>query len=121
MVGVEGVFDKIDKVTREMEEACKLHAGKTAAKMEKYAKENRRWKDRTGDARKGLTGKAVHSKDGVSAEIWQDLYGESGGKYGYYLETAHDGRYAILDETAQEHASYFFDGLATALSALLRG
>ncbi|MEL3905087.1 MAG: hypothetical protein P1P63_08280 [Treponemataceae bacterium] len=114
MKGMEGVFANLKNITAEMLKKSAEVAQETAAEMERYAKETARWHDRTGDARKGLTGSADISSKAISASIHQDLYGQTGKKYGWNLEHEYGGKYAILEETRNTHADMFFDGIAKA-------
>jgi len=75
MRGLEAVFERLESITKEMLNDCEMVACETAASMERYAKENRVWTDRTGDARKGLRGVASRSSQAISAGIYQDMYG----------------------------------------------
>lgn len=120
MKGVEGVFENLKNVTNEMLKKSATVAKETAAQMERYAKENRRWTDQTGDARRGLTGSYDASSKAISASIHQDLYGQTGKEYGWDLEHEYGGRYAILEETRNNHADMFFDGIAEACGEVIK-
>ena len=119
MRGMDAFFSNLDKAKKEILDECEMVAHKTAASMEHYAKEKRPWIDRTGDARKGLKGKTSIFKNTISSSIHQDLYGDTGKEYGYYLENAHNGKYAILTETRNHHAGMFFDGIQEALGVAI--
>lgn len=118
---MEAVFTNLEKVTKKMLKECERVSFETAASMERYAKENKRWLDRTGDARKGLQGVANRSTNSISAGIYQNLYGTTGKEYGYWLEQSKrfNGKYAILEETRNTHAGMFFDGIEKACSLTL--
>ena len=129
MIGIEAVFENLEKVTKEMLDASEKVAYETAASMERYAKENRAWTDRTGDARKGLRGVASISSQAISAGIYQDMYGNTGKEYGYWLENGErilaDGqlfgqKYGILRPTRNAHAGMFFDGIEKACVQTLK-
>ena len=129
MRGMEAVFENLEAVTKEMLSACETVAHETAASMERYAKENRKWTDRSGDARKGLRGIASRSSQAISAGIYQDMYGKTGKEYGYYLENGErklaDGqlfgqKYGILKPTRNAHAGMFFDGIEKACGQALK-
>lgn len=120
MKGFSAVFENLERVTDAMLDTAEQVAQETAADMELYAKENRRWQDRTGDARKGLVGKSARTENEITASIHQDLYGQTGKEYGYWLENAHGKKYAILEETRNKHASDFFDGIAQATGEEIR-
>lgn len=129
MRGIEAVFENLEKVTKEMLDASEKVAYETAASMERYAKENRAWTDRTEDARKGLRGVASSSSQAISAGIYQDMYGNTGKEYGYWLENGErilaDGqlfgqKYGILRPTRNAHAGMFFDGIEKACAQTLK-
>ncbi|MGP1445281.1 MAG: hypothetical protein ACTTI6_05690 [Treponema sp.] len=129
MRGMEAVFERLESITKEMLNDCEMVACETAASMERYAKENRVWTDRTGDARKGLRGIAFRSSQAISAGIYQDMYGKSGKEYGYYLENGKriltggvtfGEKYGILKPTRNAHAGMFFDGIEKACGQVLK-
>lgn len=129
MRGMEAVFANLESITKEMLDSCEKIAYETAASMERYAKENRKWTDRTGDARKGLRGVASRSSQAISAGIYQDMYGNTGKEYGYYLENGKKEvaggvtfgeKYGILRPTRNAHAGMFFDGIEKACGQTLK-
>jgi hypothetical protein len=81
-------------VERKCEAFTKTILSSYAVKAEQYAKEEAKWKDRTGDARKLLKGEAYY-RPGVDMGIIL----AHGVEYGQWLETANDGKYAILKPT----------------------
>ena len=129
MRGMEAVFERLESITKEMLKDCEMVACETAASMERYAKENRVWTDQTGDARKGLRGVASRSSQAISAGIYQDMYGNTGKEYGYYLENGErilaggvtfGEKYGILRPTRNAHAGMFFDGIEKACGQALK-
>ena len=129
MRGTEAVFERLENITKEMLKDCEMVACETAASMERYAKENRVWTDRTGDARKGLRGVASRSSQAISAGIYQDMYGKTGKEYGYWLENGtkevsggvtFGEKYGILKPTRNAHAGMFFDGIEKACGQVLK-
>ena len=129
MRGMEAVFERLESITKEMLKDCEMVACETAASMERYAKENRVWTDRTGDARKGLRGVASRSSQAISAGIYQDMYGKTGKEYGYWLEkgtkevsggVTFGEKYGILKPTRNAHAGMFFDGIEKACGQALK-
>ena len=129
MRGMEAVFERLESITKEMLKDCEIVACETAASMERYAKENRVWTDRTGDARKGLRGVASRSSQAISAGIYQDMYGMTGDEYGRWLEEGErilaggitfGEKYGILKPTRDAHAGMFFDGIEKACGQVLK-
>lgn len=89
--------------------------------LENYAKTNRKWTDRTGAAREGLTA-SVYEKGRANnnrlqqdytcgVEIYHTAQNARGQRYGKWLETRYDGRYAILEETAIQAGATVVDGM----------
>ena len=70
---------------------CQIFAGRAEAQ----AKTNAPWMDRTGLARKELTGRAVADEDGFAVYLSHTV------EYGVYLELANGGKYAILRPTLE--------------------
>ena len=83
-------------VERKCEAIAKTTLARYAQEMEQYAKAEAKWKDRTGDARKGLRGDAFY-RPGVDMGITLAHTVE----YGQYLETANDSKNAILKPTVE--------------------
>ena len=129
MRGMEAVFERLESITKEMLKDCEMVACETAARMERSAKENRVWTDRTGDAGKGLRGVASRSSQAISAGIYQDMYGMTGDEYGRWLEegkrilaggVTFGEKYGILKPTRNAHAEMFFDGIEKACGQALK-
>ena len=68
-----------------------------AGKLEREMKEKAPWKDRTGNARAGLFGKAGLDGHEVYIRLGHMV------DYGVFLELAHDGRYAIIEQTKRSN------------------
>lgn len=75
--------------------AVRMLAETGAQKMENFAKENRRWTDRTGQARQRLNGYVSKIQNGYR------IYIAHGVDYGLWLELAHEKRFAILPQTVE--------------------
>lgn len=73
--------------------ALQMYAETSAKKLEGSAKENRRWTDRTGQARQRLNGSVGKVPEGYR------IYLAHGVDYGLWLELAHERRYSIIPET----------------------
>jgi type II secretory pathway component PulM len=68
-----------------------------AAKVEAWARRNARWTDRTGNARSGLTARALPIATGAVIV----LFGTVG--YQVFLELANAGRFAIILKALEAH------------------
>ena len=86
-----------------------LYGDTVAKKMEAHAKSNRKWQDRTGDARKSLRGTSHPSGNGVKVSISHNV------SYGVYLEMCNERRYAILKPTIDKVAPEAIKGLSNLL------
>lgn len=75
--------------------AIRMYAETGAKKMENFAKENRRWTDRTGHARQRLNGYVSKIQNGYR------IYIAHGVDYGIWLELANEKRFAILPQTIE--------------------
>lgn len=87
-------------------------AASVAGEMEDYAKRNAPWTDRTGNARRTMTGFAGWDEGGNL------LVGISGHMpYSPKLELHYGGRYAILVPTVDAYAPTILDAVARAVTA----
>lgn len=75
--------------------AIRMYAESQAKNLEGYAKEHRPWTDRTGDARKRLTGYVSTIPNGYRINL------AHGVDYGVFLELAMEKKYAILEPTVR--------------------
>lgn len=75
--------------------AIRIYAETQAKNLEGYAKEHRPWTDRTGDARKRLTGYVTDIPTGYRINL------AHGVDYGVWLELAMEKRFAILEPTVR--------------------
>lgn len=85
----DGIKHFSDKAMVAMEMLAKTGANE----IEAYAKKNRKWIDRTGDARKRLTGRSKRTLTGFRIEL------AHGVDYGIWLEVANEGKYQIIKPT----------------------
>lgn len=96
--GVNLVLQNMSEHERKVHFVIKQIALYFAPKLERYAKENATWKDRTGNARQSLHTQ-VHEIAGTIVR----LYLSHGVDYGLYLELGFAGRYAIIWPTIEAH------------------
>lgn len=90
----------------------RMYAETQAKSLEGYAKEHRPWTDRTGDARKRLTGYVTETNTGYRITL------AHGVNYGLWLELAMEKRYAILEPTIRLKGSEVLRGLKNLLDRL---
>lgn len=75
--------------------AVMVYAEQGALKMQNYAREHRRWTDRTSHARQRLTGSVETLSNGYKIVL------SHGVDYGLWLELANEKKYAIIPETIE--------------------
>lgn len=89
----EGLLNGLANTYDRADAAIRMYADTAALKLEGYAKENRKWTDRTGDARKRLKGDVLTVSNGYKLRL------AHGVDYGIWLELAHEKRFAIIQDT----------------------
>ena len=70
-----------------------------------YAKDNKPWTTRTGDAVKFLHGKVVSDSKSIRARISHGVY------YGIYLERKYSGRYGVLPKVLRRYEGEFLEDI----------
>lgn len=90
----------------------RMYAETQAKSLEGYAKENRPWTDRTGDAKKRLTGYVTDIPNGYRINL------AHGVDYGIWLELAMEKRFAILEPTVRLQGSEVLRGMNRLLEEL---
>lgn len=76
-----------------LDAAVHMFADTAAQKLQGDARDNAKWTDRTGDARRRLTATTEKVPDGYQIKL------AHGVDYGMALELAHQMRYAIIEPT----------------------
>lgn len=98
VTGVDKVISNLEGWTRKKMRGVQSLASNTISpKLEAYAKMNRPWTDRTGNARRGLFSRSEVTKDDVVIRLAHTVF------YGVYLEKSRAGKYAILVPTMDAH------------------
>lgn len=99
-VNIDGLVMGLTKLQTGADVAIRMMAEQGAQKMENFAKENRKWTDRTGQARQRLKGSTESISNGYRIII------AHGVDYGIWLELAHEKRFAILPQTVEYVAAF---------------
>lgn len=99
----DALADALDDMNEHFMDAVMVVANNGAQKFEAYAKQNKRWKNRTSRAWKTLTGYVTKYSHSVR------VYIAHGVMYGIYLELAHEKKYAILEETIKKNSKWVLD------------
>lgn len=84
---------------------------KKAQEMEQYMKSNHPWRNRTGNAERGLSAKLTSSK----AQYVQTITLAHGVPYGVYLEYSMERRFAIIEPTMRLMGPRIVDDLSMQL------
>ena len=90
-----GLLNGLISTPNKFDIAVRMYAEQGALKLQNYAKEHRRWTDRTGHARQRLNGYVGKSETGYR------LYLAHGVDYGIFLELAHEKRFSIIPQTIE--------------------
>jgi hypothetical protein len=101
MRGLKNVLQNMEEEEKRMKAAGMMIAKYIAEEMERYAKENAIWTDRTSNARQGLKGTTRFDENAIYAVIAHSV------EYGKWLEIAHEKKYAILKQTVNKHYDDF--------------
>ena len=105
MKGLEESMKKLKQFTPKLKAALALDAQNIAMEMEKWAKQNVIWTDRTAHARLFLKS-TVTWKNSNELMIAISHHMD----YGVYLELCNEGKYAILEKSIQEYVPEFQKG-----------
>lgn len=87
------LFGNLASAETKTQTAIRMYATEGAKKMQNYAKQNRPWTDRTGQARQRLIGWVETFSTKTRIHIGHGV------NYGIYLELSHEKKYAILQPT----------------------
>ena len=99
---------RLEAMAKKAEAAVTAVCQKYSQQGAGYARENRPWTDRTGDARRSLHGYVVKGRI-ISARI------SHGVLYGISLEKKHGGRYAILPRVKLRYQAEFYEDIKAAV------
>ena len=112
MSGLPIVLGNLNKWAVEKRAGVEGVARVTGANMQNYARTNKRWQDRTGNAKAGLNG----------GSFWQNpfmlmVFIAHSMSYGVMLELAHDRKYQILEESRDKFKDSFYQGCKKIMGA----
>lgn len=106
------VLNKLNSMQQKTRASLQIIADSAAKSMEKYAKANARWTDRTGNARQRLKGSTRWDETALIAAISHNV------DYGMWLELCNEKKYAILEEALNSQAQNLLDAYQRFLSKL---
>ena len=90
---ISGMAAGLASAASKSEMAIGMYAEQSALQLQNYARQHRKWTDRTGHARQRLTGTSYKIANGYRLEL------AHGVDYGIWLEMAHERKYSIIPET----------------------
>lgn len=102
----------LDELSNRFDAALEMYGQTAASYLQSQAKQNRPWTDRTGDARRGLTGSEELSPTELTIVLAHTV------DYGLWLELAHEKNYAIVEPTVQANRQKIVDGLQGMLNSI---
>lgn len=106
------VLNNLNGMQAKTRAALQIIADTAVKSMEKYAKTNARWTDRTGNARQRLKGSTRWEESALIAAISHNV------DYGMWLELCHEKKYAILEEALDSQAQNLLDSYKRFLNKL---
>lgn len=89
------LFAGMSELETKAQAAVRMYAETSALKLQNYARKNRPWTDRTGQARQRLTGDVLIASNGYRLRLAQGV------DYGIFLELEHEKRFAIIMPTIE--------------------
>lgn len=92
---ISGMLRGMSEFESRSEAAMHMYAEQGALKLQNFARENRRWTDRTGQARQRL-----HAFVGKIPEGYRITLAH-GVDYGLWLELAHEKRFSIIPQSIE--------------------
>lgn len=92
---ISGMLSGLSNCESAADKAIHVFAEQAALKLQNSARENRKWTDRTGQARQRLHGFVGKIPEGYRITL------AHGVDYGIWLELAHEKRFAIIQPTIE--------------------
>lgn len=108
----DGLTEGLKRLSNQVDPALRLYADTSALTLQNYAREHRRWTDRTGHARQRLTGTATKVVNGYKLTL------SHGVDYGVWLELANEKKYAIIQPTILAKSNQIMLGFSRLLERL---
>lgn len=99
------IYKSLDALPERLEKSLETYGQTTSKQIEAAAKKNRKWIDRTGQARQRLQG-GSELRPGKLI-----IFLQHGVDYGIYLELANEKKYAIIYPTLRHEAPEVMNGL----------
>lgn len=103
---------KLNSYSRKADAAIKMFADTTSQTLASDCREQAKWTDRTGLARKSIRGDVKDLPNGYRIEV---AYGVD---YGLWLELANEQKYAIIEPTIRLTSPYIINDLEGLLNKM---
>jgi hypothetical protein len=100
-IDVKQVVGKVQELRSKFDVAVSIFADSSAQKFEAFAKDNRKWTDRSGAARQRLKGSAYRIDHGYRIEIAHGVF------YGIYLEGTNNPKWSRGPQQIESLATEF--------------
>lgn len=92
---ISDMVSGLSRMDNAADKAIRVYAEQGALKLQNFAKENRKWTDRTGQARQRLHGFVGAIPEGYRITL------AHGVDYGLWLELAHERRFSIIPQSIE--------------------
>ena len=92
---IDDLTSGLENISIKSEMAIRMLAKQGGQKLQDFGRENRKWTDRTGQARQRLTGGAESTRFGYR------IYLAHGVDYGIWLELAREKRFSIIPQAIE--------------------
>lgn len=92
---ISGMVAGLSDLDSASDKAIRVYAEQGALKLQNFAKENRKWTDRTGQARQRLHGYVGEIPEGYRISL------AHGVDYGIFLELANERRFSIIPQSIE--------------------
>lgn len=92
---INSLLNGLTRMESKFDIAVRMYAEQAALKLQNFARENRKWTDRTGQARQRLTGYVGKSHVGYRINL------AHGVNYGLWLELANEKKYSIIPQAIE--------------------
>lgn len=102
-IKIENNFKPLE-VSKKLKSAIALYGDTASKKLERDAKINAKWTDRTGNARNSIQGNFKWENDNAVIILSGNVY------YFVYLELAMEKRWSILKPTVDKNSSEIING-----------
>lgn len=112
------LINSLENYDKKCNTAFNMYGNTVKKDLERKARKNAKWTDRTGQARKSITGTYKNNFDKHEISLEGYARKEDGEDYFQYLELYHQKKNAILYPTIEENADEVVDGFVDVLKKI---